>query len=136
MATATVQAMMAAVATKLTAGISGLRVYQPPRDDIAAPAAVVAWPAISYDATMAGGLTRWEVPVIVLVGKVSDRQSGANLQGYMKASGSGSVKAVLEADPTLGGVVGSTRVERCDVEARTVAGVEYLSAVFTVDVIG
>lgn len=126
--------VMAAVAAKL-ATIRGLRVHNGYTDQVTVPHAVVMWPnPILYDSTMGRGLDEFNVEVVVLVGKTSDRQAGKNINKYVKGSGSTSVKAVLEADPSLGGVADTTRVKQAGVEEREVGGVGYLAAVFITQV--
>lgn len=115
--------------------IAGLRVYDYPPDVIAEPAGVIAYPeAVEYDQTYAGGADRATFPVHVLTGKVSDRASRDRIGAYVARAGGSSVKTTLEAEPTLGGVVDSLRVERATFSTMTVAAVEYLAATFDVEV--
>lgn len=108
--------------------ISGLRVYDYPPDSVAVPAAVVGYPeSVTYDATYRRGSDQCEVPVTVLVGKASDRASRDALTPYFA-----SVKAAI--DGNLGGVVADARVARADVAQITVGAVDYVGAVFTVEV--
>lgn len=127
--------VMEGLATRLRT-IEGLRVFGYPADQINPPAAVVAFPEgeIEYDAD--GGSDRAEFLVYLVVGRVSERSAYAALAVHLSGAGTGSVKAAIEGDPTLGGgaAAGTTRVATSRVEAITVAGVEYLAAVFTVDV--
>lgn len=117
------------------ATISGLRVKDYLADAVAPPTAVVAIEAIAYDATMARGLDGGTFLVHVLVAKASDRAARDNLDGYLASSGAKSVKAAIEADPTLGAAAQSTRVQSAAVSVMTVAAIDYLAATFTVDVI-
>jgi hypothetical protein len=127
-------ATMDALGVRL-ATISGLRVYDYPPDTIAEPAGVIAYPeSVEYDQTYAGGADRATFPVHVLTGKVSDRASRDRIGAYVARTGGSSVKTTLEAEPTLGGVVDSLRVERATFSTMAVAGLEYLAPTFDVEV--
>lgn len=116
--------------------ITGLRVYRYPSDNPAVPAAIVSYPdTYTYDATYARGMDRIaDLPVIVLVGKVSDRASRDAIAAYVGGSGASSVKAVVEAgEYTAFDVVTVTGVE---FDVIGIAAVEYLGATFTLDIAG
>lgn len=117
--------------------ISGLRVYAHVPDNLAPPAAIVQLPrSIDYDLTWGRGADVYTIPVLALVGSASDRASHANLAAYLDADGLTSIKAAIEADVTLGGVVDDARVSRADgVGAYTFAGVEYAGALLTVAIV-
>lgn len=115
--------------------IPSLRVYAYPADSVAPPAAVVGLPVTPFDFTM-GGAEEWQVPVWVMVGKVSDRASRSALCAYVTPTGATSVKAAIEADPTLGGACDSVHVTRAEFTTLSVAGTEYLAAEFTAEVVG
>jgi hypothetical protein len=73
--------------------------------------------------------------VQVIVSKVSDRNAQSNLDGYCNPSGSSSVKAALESDKTLGGLVQDLRVtEARDYRAATINENTYLTVTFAVTV--
>ncbi len=116
--------------------IAGLRVFAFPADNIPAPAAVVGYPeTISFDTTMGRGVDTITLPVFVLVGRVTDRTSRDLLSAYVDGSGAASVKAVLQAGkPWV--AMSSVRVVSAEFTVATVAGVDYLTAVFTVNVYG
>jgi hypothetical protein len=79
--------------------IVGLRVFAFPPDSVAPPAAVVTYPEdYSYDETYGRGSDRLTIPVVVMVGKLTDRSSRDNLSVYADGSGVKSIKAVIEAD--------------------------------------
>lgn len=127
-------ATMDALGVRL-ATIAGLRVYDYPPDVIAEPAGVIAYPeSVDYDLTYRGGADRALFPIHVLTGKVSDRASRDRIGAYVARTGTASVKTTLEADPTLGGVVDSLRVESATFSTMAVAGLEYLAATFNVEV--
>lgn len=115
--------------------IAGLRVYDFPSDHITPPAAVLAWPdEITYDETYGRGMDRLTLPVVVLVGKASDRASRDTLAAYADGSGASSVKAVLEGGTYTS--CDSVRVMRAEFDVVRIAGVDYAAAVFDLDVAG
>lgn len=87
--------------------IAGLRVSDVTPDQIVPPCAIVGVPAITeYHATFASGRMRLdELTVTVLVSAAVDRIGQKLLAGYANPTGDTSVKAAIEADKTLGGVV-------------------------------
>ena len=115
--------------------ISGLRTYAYPPDQVSPPAAVVGLPESPFDISM-GGANEWAIPVFVIVGKVTDRTTRAALCSYVTPTGATSVKAAIEADPTLGGACDSVAVTRAEFSTITVAGTEYLAAELTANVVG
>src|SRR5690606_8954767 len=79
------------------ATINGLRVHRWPPDNISPPAAIVSYPdSYEFDATFSRGTDRVEIPVVVVVGKVSERAARARLSGYIAGSGPRSVEHALE----------------------------------------
>lgn len=115
--------------------IAGLRVHGYPADSITPPAAVVSYPdTYTLDSTYARGMDRLELPVVVLVGKVSDRASRDKISAYADGAGARSVKAVLESGTYT--AFDSARVTQVEFDIVAIAAVEYLAATFTVDVAG
>lgn len=80
--------VMQALADRLDT-IPGLRVYgYPPDKPPAPPSAVVTYPdTYTYDETYARGMDRLELPVVLLVGKVSDRASRDTIAAYADGAG-------------------------------------------------
>jgi len=132
---ADVWAVMAAIGSALET-IDGLRVYPYPADAVSAPAAIVGLPEpVEFDVTLARGADRLTIPVWVLSARVVDRVSAETVAGYMSGTGAGSVKAAIEADPTLDGSAQSVRVTSAEPVEVTVAAVDLLAATFQVEVI-
>lgn len=126
--------VMDQVATQLDT-ISGLRVFAFPPDHLNPPAAVVSYPdSYNYDETYGRGMDRISLPVVVVVGKVSDRASRDNLATYADGSGSDSVKAVVEAGTYT--AFDTVRVESVDFDVVDIAGISYMAALFTLDIAG
>lgn len=131
-----IQAAMAGLGSALTA-IDGIQVYDHPSDLIVVPAAVVALPdSITYDSTMGRGMDEAEIPVLIILSQIGMQTSVSELSLYLGGAGDRSVKAAIEADPTLGGSVNSVRVTSGDVDILPWNDVEYLAAIFNVEIIG
>ncbi len=112
------------------ANVANGRVFCYPPDSIAAPATVVGYPnTIDFDSTMMRGADRLEIPVYFLTGKTSEPAAQAAIAAVI--TGATGVKDVL--DGNLGGVVQTLRVQQMRVINVELAGVSYLSAVFTVE---
>lgn len=115
--------------------ITGLRVYRYPADSIQPPAAVVTYPEeYLYDQTQRRGMDRITLPVVVMVGKVSDRASRDRLGPYLDVAGAKSFKAVIESGTYT--AFDSVRVTGADFDIVQVAAVEYLAATFSLDIAG
>ena len=126
--------VMQAVADRIDT-IAGLRVYAYPPDTVNAPAAVVTYPdTYTYDATYGRGMDRLELPVVVLIGKVSDRASRDNLSRYVDGSGAASIKQVLESGTYT--AFDSCRVTGAEFDVIAIGAVEYLAATLTLDIAG
>lgn len=108
--TTTVTQIKEGLQTRL-ATISGLRSYVQQPDNNNAP---FAWPmleSITYNGAMGGGLIIHTFTVSVVVGRASERTAQNALDGYLSYAGATSVRAAIEGDRTLGGVVQDLIVE-------------------------
>jgi hypothetical protein len=116
--------------------IDGLRVYRYPPDNVAVPAAVVAYPEdYEFDSTYARGMDRiTNLPVVVMVGKVSDRASRDRISAYANGAGAKSVKAVIESG--IYTAFDTVRVQMVEFDIVQMANVEYLAATFSLDIAG
>lgn len=74
------------------------------------PAFAVFPAATSYDEAMARGLDKWTFTVVAVVSAAVDQDGQKNLDLYLAPSGGYSIKAAIESDRTLGGVVSNLRV--------------------------
>lgn len=105
--------VMGEVAARLDT-IDGLRTHAYPADLVTPPAAVVTYPTeAEFDTAYARGMDRITLPVVVLIGKVSDRASRDRLSAYLDGSGAKSLKRVIEFEPypsylSTTGVAGDT----------------------------
>lgn len=115
--------------------IDGLRVYRYPPDSVSVPSAVVAYPeTYNYDSTLGRGMDRMTLPVVVMVGKVSDRASRDRIAAYADGDGDRSVKAVVEAGTYT--ACDKPRVQDVEFDVLLMAGIEYLAATFNIDIAG
>ena len=67
---------------------------------------------IEYDLAMQRGLDRWTLVIQAFAGSPEEKAAQARLDTWLAGSGATSVKAAVEADQTLGGVVTAARVSR------------------------
>lgn len=111
-----------------------LRVFDYLANNITPPAAIVAMPTVEYDHTKGRGTDKCVFPVHVLVSKVSDKASRDKLSEYIAGTGARSIKAVLESDRTLGGVVQNLRVMDATISVMRVGELDYLTATFQLEV--
>lgn len=115
--------------------ITGLRVFRYPPDSIVPPAGIVAYPeSVQYAESYRRGMDRITVPIVVVVGKVSDRSSAVELAAYMSGSGSKSIKAVVDGGTYT--AMDSVTVMEAEVDVFTMGPVDYIAATFEVDVVG
>lgn len=115
--------------------IAGLRCFAYPPDMVQPPAAVVTYPdTYTFDETYGRGMDRMSLPVVLVVGKVSDRASRDELGAYCNGTGAASVKAVLESGTYT--AFHEVRVEGIEFDVVTIAGTDYMAATFTLDIAG
>ena len=116
--------LQAALAT-----ITGLRVFDHVPDNWATPCAFVVPDTIEYWNAFSGGDATHNWTATVVVGRQSDRSSQRQLFEYMSYSGTNSVRAAIETDRTLGGVVQSLLVARAENVRMVTQGDQYYLAV-------
>ena len=109
---------MSATVTEIKQGIAnalatipGLRSYSVQPDNLNPP---FAWPmldTVTYNGAMRGGLITHVYTVTVVVGRAAERTAQNALDGYVSYDSATSIRAALEADRSLGGVVQNLLVE-------------------------
>ena len=133
---ATVSQVAAGLQTRL-ATISGLRTfnYQPEQEN--PPFAYPQINSINYHRAYSGGDVVMDWTVYVVVGRYLDRTAHAQLDDYLSYSGTKSVRAAIEGDPTLGGVC-STLIVRsgADITSLDAGGAQFLVIQMQVEVHG
>lgn len=123
---------MQAIADRALAGGVVARAYGWPVEAVQPPCLVVGYPEgdIEFDAVFGRGSDKALFPAWLIVGKALERSTRDVLSPYI--AGAAGVKDALDGD--LGGLVQTARVTACRVEPVIVAGVEYLSARFDIEV--
>ena len=85
----------------------GLKVYEYVPSNPTPPCVYVGDGPIDYDMAMAGGYDQLTFQVAIVLAFTMDEAAQAKLDGLRAPSG---VKALIEADPTLGGACSTLRV--------------------------
>jgi len=128
---ATITEIRGGLATRL-ATISGLRTAATVPDDPTPPQAIIFPQDVQYDTAMARGLDTFNFTILVIVGRIDERSAQNLLDGFCTGTGSSSIKAAVEGDKTLGGVVKDLRVTQMrNYSGMTVGPNTYLSAEFS-----
>lgn len=130
-----IDSVMGEVATRLKT-ITGLRVFDHPVDKVEPPTAIVSLPEINFDLTYGRGSDRYTLPVILAIGRVVDRAARNNIAPYVAGAGAKSFKAVLEDESTPYASFDTLRVQGVEFDVFTWNSVEYLTATFTLDILG
>jgi len=116
-------------------GIPGLQVDAHPVGTVVVPQAIVSYPTnINFDETYGRGMDRMEGNVIVVVGKTIDIATRTAISAYCDGSGDQSIKAALEGATYT--ALDLVRVVSAEFDSVIYAGVEYLAAMFTLDITG
>lgn len=107
------------------------RAYAWPVDSITVPCVVVGYPEeLDFDMTFVRGSDRAVFPVYFVVGRATDRVARDQLSAVI--SGASGIKEVL--DTSLSEVAQASRTTDCKITTMSVAGVEYIAAVFSLEV--
>lgn len=123
-----------ALATAL-GGIRGLRVEASVPDNPKPPTAIIIPQGVTFDLAMHRGTDEYDFSILLITGRASERQAQNTLDAFCNGTGTTSIKAAINADPTLGGVVSSARVTSMrNYGSLTVGDTEYLSAEFAVTI--
>lgn len=134
---ANIGAIRDGIKTRL-ATISGLRAYDTVPDTIAIPAAVVGAPElIDFNAVMGGSKNRYTIPVRIFASRASDRSGQDKIDAYLAAAGASSVRAAIQGDQTLAGIVDYCVVDQArNYGVFDVAGVEYFGVELVCTILG
>ena len=133
---ATLAQIRAGLNTRL-ATISNIQTYAYLPGVPSLPCAFVAGPRdVNYHQAMADGMSEWTMVLWVLVSNATPTvESQTDLDAFVSPTGSSSVKAAVEGDTTLGGIVADTVVDSSDGYSFYVTeGGSYLGAQFVVRV--
>jgi hypothetical protein len=132
--TATISQIKSGLATRL-ATISGLRTFAYQPDQLNAPLAYPMVEQVLYHRTMFNGLNEIVFTVTVIVARPTERPAEASLDAYVSPTGASSIRAAIEGDRTLGGIVDDCQVEQASgISSLSANDADYLSVDFTVRV--
>lgn len=132
--TATIGTSALALETVLDA-VDGMRATRYLPDVINPPHAVITPQQIDYHKAFRGGDSPIGFVVTLFVGRVVERTAQDTLYAAMSPTGTGSFKAAVEADQTLGGVVQSLVVVSAqNINSVEIGGATYLAVDFIVTV--
>lgn len=113
--------------------VPGLRAHGWPVGKVTPPAAVVNYPT-SADYQVDGASWRISLPLVIAFGRPNVKQTRNKLAAYLNGSGAASVRQLV--DDYAWTSCDSVTCTDADVDVVAVANVEYLAALFTLDVIG
>lgn len=125
-----------ALGNAVKTNVSGVRkAFDFVPDSITPPAVIVAMADGTYDEDMDGGQTvNWAV--LIVTGRTNVKTAQTTLRNYAATSGSKSIKAAIELDPTLAGTVGSAVVKGWEEpQELEIANIKYIALPFIVETI-
>lgn len=132
---ATIGAIRDGLAVRL-ATISGLRVSDVMPDSINPPHAIVRLDSATYDVAQGGDAVDYTFTIVIIASRTSERVGQDKLDGYLSPTGSSSIRAAIDADNDLGGVVDSCRaIEIRNYGTIAVGEVQYVAAEIVVEVL-
>lgn len=115
--------------------IAGLRVYAYPPGEVVPPAAIVGYPdSVTFDETYGRGMDRMTLPVVVVIGVPTERQTRDLLTAYCAGSGSSSVKATIESASYS--ALHTIRVTGIDFDVFRIGATDHMAALFDCDIAG
>lgn len=129
-------AVMDEIKNRLTSTLADLNGFAYPPGTVTPPAAIVTYPdRIDYGTSYANGMSEIEsLPVVLVVGKVSDADTRDTVALYAAGSGPRSVRQILEAAPHT--AFFTLKVVDCEFSVYTEAANTYLAATFHCDITG
>lgn len=131
---ATVSQVATGLATRLGT-ITGLRTYNYQPEQLNPPIAFPVLNSVEYHRAFNGGDVVMNYTITVIVGRYLDRTAHALLDEFLSYSGTKSIRAALEADQTLGGVVHTLVVPSgADISSLSSADAEFLQIQISVTV--
>lgn len=117
--------------------ISGLAAYPWQPGSIVAPCAVVLNPdpgGLRYHETGGRGMWRMTLPVVIFIGRANERVAQKRVRAYLAGAGAASVRSVLE--DAVYASLHTLVVTGGGVDGFMIGGVEYLVALFDLDITG
>lgn len=115
--------------------IPGIEVYPRPMLKVKTPCVVVSYPDEMNMRTSYGrGTARMSLPIVVMVGRPTDRSTRDRITKYAAGSGPESVTRIMDAYAWT--TCDSVTVTDIDFDVVSMGDVPYLAAAFTLDIIG
>lgn len=117
--------------------ITGLRVFDYPPNSINPPTGVVTYPeTIEYHATYGapGAVGMRALGVVLVAGKADSKAARDTVSAWSKTTGNGSVKQALESASYT--TLDDLTVTTCEFDVMTIGAVDYMAAIFRIDIIG
>lgn len=113
------------------------RTFAYPPGSVSPPAAIVSYPGqAQFDETYGRGTDRMSGGMVFLaVGRPTERQTRDQMTKYLDGSGAESVKALVDGDGDYESC-DSVTVTGWEIDTYSIGGVDYLTAVFELDVVG
>lgn len=134
MTLATIAQIQTAVLSSISS-LTDLNEYDFLPDNFTTPAIIASVGDITYRTAFADGVAEYEVPLLIIVARSSEIAAQMAMDAYRSRSGTNSIWALVKADPTFGGVVGSSYLAESKPQvAISINGAEYLAAEFTLTV--
>ena len=125
---------------KTAINITGLRVFDTIPDGLVPPALVIGQLSITWQYVLANSLDTATIDLILITGRMSERSAQDYLDGFLAASGASSIKAKLDAAPTLPkasvATVSTSRVVSASPISVSVSGVEMLAYRYSMELYG
>ncbi len=127
--------MKQAIASNLRDSITGVQVLEYVSDQVVPPAIDIRRGLVDYDQALHGGTHRWTMLVRAFVATVTDKSAQARLDSYLDPDGGDSVKAAIESDRTLGGLVADLQVKTATGEQTyTIGQLQLVGSEWTVEI--
>lgn len=125
---------------KTAINITGLRVYDTIPDGLVPPALVIGQLSLTWEYVLANTLDTATIDLILITGRMSERSAQDYLDSFLAPTGSTSIKAKLDAAPTLPkasvATVSTSRVVSATPISVSVSGVEMLAYRYSMELYG
>lgn len=113
------------------ATIPNLRTFSSQPENITPPIAYPILDQVEYHGAFNGGDIKTNWSIVVIVGRYTDARAFASLDGYLSYDGANSIRAAIEGDKTLGGVVQTLVLNSgANVQPETQADEQFLMVTF------
>ena len=125
---------------KTAINITGLRVYDTIPDGLVPPALVIGQLSLTWEYVLANTLDTATIDLILITGRMSERSAQDYLDSFLAPTGATSIKAKLDAAPTLPkasvATVSTSRVVSATPISVSVSGVEMLAYRYSMEFYG